>query len=87
MAQTTTINVRIDEDVKKEAEHILDKLGMNISVVVNMLFRQMIMEEALPFQPKVRRRRLTTAERLKDYSGDYRVKEWDTGEPLGREVL
>ena len=87
MAQSTTINVRVDAEVKRDVEFLLDKLGMNISTVVNMLFKQMLMDEALPFQPKVKRRRLTTAERLKDFSGDYRTEEWDTGNPIGREVF
>ena len=52
MAQTTTINVRVDENVKRDAEAVLDKLGMNISVLVNMTLRQLIMDEALPFLPK-----------------------------------
>jgi len=52
MAQSTTINVRVDEDVKREAEAMLDKLGMNISVLVNMTLRQVIMDKALPFLPK-----------------------------------
>jgi len=52
-----------------------------------MLFRQMIMDEALPFQPKYKRKRLTTEERLKNYIGDYKTEEWDTGEPVGREVF
>jgi len=30
---------------------------------------------------------LTTAERLKDYNDDYKTVEWDTGEPIGREVF
>jgi len=85
--QTTTINVRVDSDIKQDLEILLDKLGMNVSVVVNMLFRQMLMEEGLPFQPRVKHRHLTTAERLKGYSSDYKTKEWDTGEPVGREVL
>ena len=84
---TTTINVRVDEDVKRDIEIMLDKLGMNISVVVNMLFRQIIMEEALPFQPKIKRRHLTTAERLKNYDGNYKTEELNTGEPIGREVF
>ena len=85
--QTTTINVRVDSDVKRDLEILLDKLGMNVSVVVNMLFRQMLMDEALPFQPKVTRKHLTTAERLKGYNNNYKTEEWDTGEPEGREVL
>ena len=87
MAQTTTINVRVDEEVKRDVEFLLDKLGMNISTVVNMLFKQMLMDEALPFQPKYKRRRLSTAERLRYYNGDYGTEEWDTGEPVGREIF
>ena len=85
--QTSTINVRVDSDIKHDLEILLDKLGMNVSVVVNMLFRQMLMDEALPFQPKIKHKRLTTAERLAHYNGDYKTEEWDTGEPVGREVL
>ena len=87
MAQTTTINVRVDEQVKRDVEFLLDKLGMNVSTVVNMLFKQMLMDEALPFQPKYKHRRITTAERLKSFDSDYRTAEWDTGEPVGREVF
>jgi len=85
--QSTSINVRVDEDVKRDLDFLLDKLGLNVSVVVNMLFRQMIMDEALPFQPKYKRKRLTTEERLKNYIGDYKTEEWDTGEPVGGEVF
>ena len=83
----TTINVRVEEDVKRDVELLLDKMGMNISTVVNMLFKQMLMDEALPFQPRYKRKHLTTAERLKDYNGNYKIDEWDTGEPVGREVF
>jgi len=85
--QSTSINVRVDEEVKRDLDFLLDKLGLNVSVVVNMLFRQMIMDEALPFQPKYKRKRLTTEERLENYVGDYKTEEWDTGEPVGREVF
>ena len=32
-------------------------------------------------------RHKTLKERLKNYDGDYKCSEWDTGEPVGREVL
>lgn len=28
----------------------------------------------------------TLAERLKSFEGEYEVKEWDTGEPVGKEI-
>ena len=54
-AQTTTINVRVDETVKHSVEALFARMGMNISTAVNIFFMQCLMEEALPFQPKARR--------------------------------
>ena len=51
-AQTTTISVRVDETVKRNVEDLFDSMGMNISTAVNMFFKQCLMEEALPFQPR-----------------------------------
>jgi addiction module RelB/DinJ family antitoxin len=39
-------------------------MGMNISTAVNIFFRQCLMEEALPFQP--RGKRATLSEALKE---------------------
>lgn len=45
----TNINVRLDDNVKQEAEILFDKLGMTISGAVNVFFRQAIREQAIPF--------------------------------------
>jgi len=55
MSTTTTINVRVDETVKRNVEVLFDSMGMNISTAVNMFLKQCLMEEALPFQPRVKR--------------------------------
>ena len=54
MAQTTTINVRVDENVKRNVEALLESMGMNVSTAVNMFFKQCLTENALPFQPRVK---------------------------------
>ena len=54
MAQTTTINVRVDENVKRNVEVLFDSMGMNISTAVNMFFKNCLIENALPFQPKAK---------------------------------
>ena len=69
MAQTTTINVRVDEDIKRDVEVLLDKLGLNISVFINMTLRQLIADEALPFHPRVKRKRPSLNEYLEAYHG------------------
>ena len=84
----TTVNVRVDEKTKREIEILFDKMGLNISTAINMFFKQALMEEALPFQPKVKKlRHITLKERLKDYHGEYEFEEWDTGKSVGREVI
>ena len=45
----TTLNVRIDEDVKKELEKFCSEVGMNVSVAVNMFAKAVIREQRLPF--------------------------------------
>ena len=52
--QTTTVNVRVDDIVKRSVEALFDSMGMNISTAVNMFFRQCLMENALPFQPRAK---------------------------------
>ena len=53
-SQTTTVNVRVDENVKRNIEILFDSMGMNISTAVNIFFRQCLTENALPFQPKAK---------------------------------
>ena len=47
---STNLNVRVDADVKKSAETVLDELGMNMSTAVNMFLRAVIREEGIPFK-------------------------------------
>ena len=49
MAQTT-LNVRMDEEVKKEFDAFCAKVGINASVAVNMFARAVIRERRIPFE-------------------------------------
>lgn len=51
MAQTN-LTIRIDEDIKREAEALFSKIGLNTSSAVNVFFRQAIREQAIPFELK-----------------------------------
>ena len=48
MVKDTSISIRMDSDLKMQAENILEQLGLNMTVVVNMLFRQIVREQAVP---------------------------------------
>lgn len=50
---TTSVNlgIRIDSDVKRDAENVLSQLGMSMTTAITVFLRQTIREQALPFQP------------------------------------
>lgn len=46
---TTNITIRIDKELKKQAETLFSELGMNISTAFNVFIRQSIREGGIPF--------------------------------------
>ena len=48
MAKDTSISIRMDSELKEHAEDIIEQFGLNMTVVVNMLFRQIVREHAIP---------------------------------------
>ena len=46
----TTVNVRVDEDVKKGMEAFCNSVGMNISTAVNIFFKKVLSQGRIPFE-------------------------------------
>jgi DNA-damage-inducible protein J len=46
----TTVQVRIDEQTKKSAKKVLDKIGMDMSSAVKVYFKQIVITQGLPFR-------------------------------------
>jgi len=51
MAQTN-LTIRIDEDIKRDAESLFNRIGLNVSAAINVFFRQAIREQSIPFELK-----------------------------------
>ena len=49
MAQAV-LNVRMDENVKKEFDDFCQKAGLNASVAINMFARAVLRERRIPFE-------------------------------------
>lgn len=47
------LQVRTDEKVKEQASAILEELGTNLSSVVNMLLKQIVLTKSIPFEIKL----------------------------------
>ena len=47
----TTLNIRIEENVKNKANKTLSSIGLDMSTAVKMFLNQVITENGLPFTP------------------------------------
>lgn len=47
----TTLNIRIEEDIKNKANKTLSSLGLDMSSAVKIFLNQVITENGLPFTP------------------------------------
>lgn len=48
-AKTANVLARVEPDIKEKAESIMAKLGVPASVVINMLYKQIVMTKSIPF--------------------------------------
>ena len=62
--------IRIDDNVKKDAEILFGKLGMSVSGAINIFFRQAIREQAIPFTISAK----TEEEKYNEYFNPYNMK-------------
>jgi DNA-damage-inducible protein J len=50
----TNVNIRMDEDLKKQADLLFSDLGMNMTTAINVFVRQAIRTGGLPFDVTTR---------------------------------
>lgn len=46
----TNINIRMDETLKQQFDHICNELGLNMSVAVNIFAKTMVRQQKIPFE-------------------------------------
>ena len=45
----TSMNIRMDSEVKKQAQELFAKFGLDMTTAVNMFLRQSIRQQGIPF--------------------------------------
>ena len=53
MAKSANLYVRIEPNVKEQAESILATLGIPASSAINMFYKQIILQRGLPFEVRL----------------------------------
>jgi DNA-damage-inducible protein J len=49
----TSMNIRMDSEVKKQAEQLFAEFGLNMTTAINMFLRQAIRQHGIPFELKL----------------------------------
>ncbi len=82
MAKTATINMRIDPQVKSDAEIIFASLGMTLSEAVNVFLHKSVLEGGLPFEVKQPRYNAETEAAIREardiMSGKIQAESYDS---------
>ena len=52
-AKTANVMARVEPSVKEQAEEIMEMLGIPVSVVINTLYKQIIMTRSIPLSLSV----------------------------------
>lgn len=74
-AATTNICIRVDAELKAEAEALFSELGMNLTTAVTVFLRQAVRESRIPFEIKWDRPNRETAAAMKAALNDARDSE------------
>lgn len=53
MKKNSTLNLRVNPDVKRNAEEVLSQLGISMSTAINIYLKQISMTGGIPFDIKV----------------------------------
>ena len=48
--KNVNVTLRVDEDLKKQAELLFSELGLNLTTAFNIFLRQSVREQQIPFQ-------------------------------------
>lgn len=89
MAQVS-INIRMDEDLKKQFTKLCDDLGMNFTTAINIFAKKAISEWGIPFEVSAKRPNIETLmaiEEAKRISRDPNVKSYNSAEEAFKDIL
>lgn len=69
----TSMNIRMDADVKRQAEALFSEIGINMTTAINIFLKQSIRENGIPFELKINQPNAITLEAINE--GEKIIKE------------
>ena len=89
MSNTTNLCIRIDTELKGQAETLFSELGMSLSTAITVFFRQAVRESRIPFEIRWDQPNRETAAAMRyaaTKARDPEAKRYEDPEELFREL-
>ncbi len=80
MSRTAMIRARTDSRLKEQVEKIFEKLGLSTTSAINLFYKQVALNEGLPFE--VRIPNATTRKAMKDAKAGHSVKRFKDADEM-----
>jgi DNA-damage-inducible protein J len=90
VADTTNISIRLDVELKKQAEQLFSELGMNMTTAFNIFLRQAVRQQRIPFDVALEvpnAETIAAMEEAERISRDPSVKGYTDVEQMMKELL
>jgi len=70
MANTTNLNIRVDDELKRQAETIFAELGLNMSTAINIFLRYSVRYGGIPFELRIEKPNAETLAAIDDVNSN-----------------
>ncbi len=90
MADTTNISIRMDVELKKQAEQLFSELGLNMTTAFNIFLRQAVRQQRIPFDVALETPNAETIAAMEEaerISRDPSVKSYTNVDQMMKELL
>ncbi len=84
MGKNANLSIRTTEEIKKDAEIILNRLGLNLSSAVNLFLKQVINHQGIPFDLRLPNE--TTQKAMEDVDRGRHLESADTAEEMFKKI-
>lgn len=86
----TTITIRIDEDLKKQAEILFNEMGMNLTTAYTIFTKAVVRQGKIPFEISAVNPNKETLDAMKEaeiISKDSNKKYYNTADEMIKDIL
>ncbi len=85
----TTMNLRVDSKLKKDAEKVIDELGISMSAAINIYLKMIVRNKGIPFDLRITKedpKKKTTVSKPVEDDDDFNDLDFDTSDSIRRAI-